>query len=523
MAAAHGPSAFISYAPLDDVHDDGLLTVLRERLSAEVSIQTGQKFPIFQDHHDISWGENWRRRIEEEIDAAAILLVIVTPQLFRSTAARDEVARFQVRERVLQRSDLIMPVYYIRTREIDEPARWEHDEMAALLASRQYADWRELRFERSTSPLVRKAIAQLATQIRTTVFAPESRSLPSAPERSEAVRGSRPLEAERETTSRPSLKVEPPTLIVDPYQRGDFTTIGAAIAAAHSGDRIVIRPGQYEESLVVNKPLEILGDGPADDVLVVARGATALEFQATIGRVANLTLRQGGGEGQWYGADITNGRLDLESCIISSQSLACVVIRSGADPRLRRNRIRSGNGAGVLVQDYALGTLEDNEISRNRLSGVEIRAGGNPVLRNNRIFENKESGVLVHRDGEGTVDDNEITGNGTGIAIGVGGNPVVRRNRISSSKHSGIFVYDGGQGDIEDNDIIANGLSGIEIENGGDPTVRENRINGNEYWAVWVRRGGRGTIEGNDLTANYGAWRFDESSQRLVSRERNRE
>jgi F-box protein 11 len=521
---ANGPSAFISYVRFDDAHDDGQLTAFRDRLSAEVSVQTGQEFPIFLDHADISWGENWRRHVEESIDASALLLVIVTPGLFHSRAARAEVTKFQEREGTLGRRDLIVPVYYISAREMDDPALRGRDEMAALLASRQFVDWRELRFEPLTSPLTRRSIAQLASLIRDTVFSPESLGLPPAVGRSEPVSGSPPQQGEQATTSRAGRKIDPPTSIVDQSRRGDFTTIGAAIAAAHPGDRIVVRPGLYEESLVVNKPLEILGDGPADDIRIWARGATALEFQATIGRVANLTLRQAGGDGQWYGADITSGRLDLEGCLISSDSLACVVIRGAADPRLRRNRISYGSGVGVLVHDYGLGTLEDNQIFGNRLSGAEIRARGNPTLRNNRIYGNLESGVLVHRDGEGTVEDNEIADNGTGTAISTGGNPVFRRNRISGSKHSGIFVYAGGQGYIEDNEVIANVLAGVEIGDGGDPVVRENRINGNGYRAVWIHPGGRGTFEGNDLTGNNGgAWQVDEGAQRLVTRARNRE
>ena len=112
-----------------------------------------------------------------------------------------------------------------------------------------------------------------------------------------------------------------------PIRRGDFATVGAAIKAAKPGDRILVRPGLYEEGLVVDKPLEILGDGPVADIEIRARGASVLAFQASIGRVANLTLRQAGGEGNWFGVDITQGRLDLEGCDISSQSLACVAIR----------------------------------------------------------------------------------------------------------------------------------------------------------------------------------------------------
>ena len=66
---AAGPAAFMSYVRFDDAHDDGQLSAFRERLAAEVRMQTGDEFPIFQDRNDIVWGQNWRKRIEETLDA----------------------------------------------------------------------------------------------------------------------------------------------------------------------------------------------------------------------------------------------------------------------------------------------------------------------------------------------------------------------------------------------------------------------------------------------------------------------
>lgn len=188
-------------------------------------------------------------------------------------------------------------------------------------------------------------------------------------------------------------------------------TVGAAIAKAKPGDRILVRPGLYEESLVVDKPLEILGDGPLEDIEIRAYQTSALMFQASIGRVTNLTLRQTEGA-QAYAVKIVQGRLELEGCDISSQSLAAVAIRDGADPRLRRNRIHGSKQAGVFVLDGGLGTLEDNEITGNAFAGVEIKSAGNPTLRRNEIHHNKQSGVLAHNSGLGTLEDNGITGNG---------------------------------------------------------------------------------------------------------------
>jgi len=265
---AAGPAAFMSYVRFDDAHDDGQLSAFRERLAAEVRMQTGDEFPIFQDRSDIAWGQNWRKRIEETLDAVTLLLVIVTPGLFKSRACRDEVARFSERERTLGRADLILPVYYVSARQMDDPESRKADDLASLLWTRQYADWRDLRFEPLTSPVVRKAIAALATRMRDAYDGVTTGAAPAAaPVGSRTGQRRMPVaEAAVVDQRMDGTRTEPPTHVVDAYHRGDFVSVRAAIEAASPGDRILVRPGLYEESLVVDKPLEIIGDGPVEDI-----------------------------------------------------------------------------------------------------------------------------------------------------------------------------------------------------------------------------------------------------------------
>ena len=204
-----------------------------------------------------------------------------------------------------------------------------------------------------------------------------------------------------------------------------------------------------------------------------------------MGMVRNLTLRQGGG-GKYYAVDIGQGRLVLEDCDITSQSLSCVAVHGGADPQIRRNCIHDGNQNGILVYENGLGTIEDNDIFGN--SRVGNRQG--------RMVANVE--------------------------IRQGANPVVRRNRIHDGKGPGILVGKNGLGTIEDNDIFANAYSGVEVKEGGNPTVRHNRIHKNSQQAVYVHDEGAGTFEDNDLRDNVeGAWYIESGCE--VKRARNQE
>ena len=160
------PVAFLSYVRSDDVHENGRLTQFCERLSAEVKMQTGEEFPIFQDRKDIRWGENWKERIENTLDEVTFLIPIITPSFFTSAPCRDEFNRFIEREKKLKRNDLILPVYYVSSPLLDIKEKCATDEIATIIASRQRVDWRDIRFVLPTAPEYGERLAEIAVQIR---------------------------------------------------------------------------------------------------------------------------------------------------------------------------------------------------------------------------------------------------------------------------------------------------------------------------------------------------------------------
>ncbi len=412
MNAIARPAAFLSYDRLDDRY--GHISKFKERLADEVCIQTGTEFTIFQDRDDILWGENWRSRVEDSLDDVAFFIPIITPSFFKSEYCRAELEQFLKREEGLNRTDLILPVYYVSTPLLDDAARRSEDALAQAISECQYADWRELRFEPFDSPRVGKELERLAAQIRYAMDVYESSG--SRAETSPALAGmtsnEKPHNQEKSYNQEKPYnqpKAEPKTLVVDQMHRGDHTTISEAIMDASPGDRIRVMPGLYEESLVIDKPLEIIGDGDPQDIVIRAADKSALLFRTTMGRVFNLTLQQLVAK-KCCCVDISQGRLELEGCDISSQSLGCIGIHGGADPRLRRNRIHEGKAEGISFYDDGLGILEENDISSNAGPGVIIIDGG-PTLRRNRINNNSGEAIRVLEKGRGTIEENDLREN----------------------------------------------------------------------------------------------------------------
>ncbi|MEZ5404113.1 MAG: SUMF1/EgtB/PvdO family nonheme iron enzyme [Bryobacteraceae bacterium] len=155
-----GGSAFLSYAHADD--HEGAVTRFAEILRVEIRQQLGREFELFQDRTDLSWGDNWKRRIDGSLDSVTFLIAILSPSLFSSAECRREVERFRERERQLGRDDLVLSVRWIDAEELTAA---DHD-LGQFLSSRQHIDWNRFRFNNPYPVTARRFIEQLAKDVK---------------------------------------------------------------------------------------------------------------------------------------------------------------------------------------------------------------------------------------------------------------------------------------------------------------------------------------------------------------------
>ena len=404
------PIAFWSYAHRDDEHEGGRLTELRTRLSGEIRIQTGKETEIFLDRTHITWGQQWKQRIDGSLSSATFLIPVLTPTLLSRPECRREIEQFLERERALGRNDLIMPIYYVNCPSLNTDTTADTDPIAAILKDRQYFDLRNYRHEALTSPDMGRLLTKMTSELVLAIS--RSSPLPSGGNSKEGqvLTKSRSggslknqtssLEDGRESASRflegPSSVIEPPTTTVDGMHRGNFPSLVEALSKAKPGDRILVRPGLYRGALVIEMPLEIIGLGNRGDVIIESADMNVLRFDATMGRIVNVSLRQIG-KNRGSCVKIVQGRLEIDDCDIRSDGPA-ITIEGGADPLLRRNRIHSLASAGVLISN-SRGTLEDNDIVECGSAGVAFFKGANPILRRNRIRNGHKMGVHVWEGG----------------------------------------------------------------------------------------------------------------------------
>jgi parallel beta-helix repeat protein len=300
-----------------------------------------------------------------------------------------------------------------------------------------------------------------------------------------------------------STTSEPRTWLIGPNADDDYPTIAQAIEVAEPNERLLVRAGLYDR-VVVDKPLEIVGEGMRGEVVIQANAHYAVRLDAPSGRLVNLTIQLTGGEG--CPVEIIQGRPELEFCDINGGSRGAVIINAQADPTLRGNRIRGSAGTGLIIANAGAGTFEDNDIAGNAAVGVVIGPGAVPTLRLNRVLDNGQSGVLFDKESRGTLENNEIAGNHlAGVEINFGAAPDVRENQIHHNSAIGVSVFDGGRGTIQRNRIYSNGTAGVAIGAADEVIVRSNQISNNAGVGILVVSGGKPQIQDNEISFNRAA------------------
>ncbi|MDR0849689.1 MAG: toll/interleukin-1 receptor domain-containing protein, partial [Propionibacteriaceae bacterium] len=154
---------FLSYSHADDDAECGRIRHLGNDIASEYGLLTGQEIHLFIDKKDLQWGDVWEDVIGDNLAKAAFFIPIITPRFFASAACRKELNDFSLKADKLGLGDLILPIYYATYAGLESEE--SGDSLVASVSSRQWIDWRPLRFSERTSPEYRQKINDLATRL----------------------------------------------------------------------------------------------------------------------------------------------------------------------------------------------------------------------------------------------------------------------------------------------------------------------------------------------------------------------
>ncbi|WP_300510947.1 right-handed parallel beta-helix repeat-containing protein [Crocosphaera sp.] len=288
-------------------------------------------------------------------------------------------------------------------------------------------------------------------------------------------------------------------MIVDLLGNGDFTSISEAIDNALPDTEIIIRPGLYRETIIIDKPLTLIGEGEGE-IIVESPTDYCLSMKTDYAIVRGLTLRKLLDNDYCLTVNILQGKsVLLEDCDVTS----ILIQGSKTNPVIRRCKIHNSSSIGMLIANNAQPTIEDCDIYENTNQAIHIEKDANPIIRSCRIFDGKTNGISIIQNGKGIIENCDIYNNSNpGIYISKDANPSILSCRVYDGKDDGISIVENGRGIIEHCDIYNNINPGIYISEEGNPSIDYCRIFDGKNFGIFVRENGQGIIENCDIYGN---------------------
>ena len=293
--------------------------------------------------------------------------------------------------------------------------------------------------------------------------------------------------------------------------QADFNSIQLAVAAALPGDKILVCPGTYAESVLVNKDdLRIEAQAAPGDVIL--QGTPAQQFGFHLLNTSGVLVQ--GFTVQQYRIGIlveTGSANTVRKNVTTANEIGIEVFNSAANV-VEQNISFNNTGVrfpGVFVagpQSIA-NIVRHNEAFGNDIGVGAITAGRGNVLFGNRAYANRNNGILNAMGSHGTViENNHSFENGlAGIAI-VGSTEVTARNNRSEKNTDGIRLANSSAINlVEKNEIFQNTQDGILLQTNVDAnTVQLNlvRSNGRDGIRIFDPASNGNRIERNVMREN---------------------
>jgi hypothetical protein len=299
---------------------------------------------------------------------------------------------------------------------------------------------------------------------------------------------------------------------------GPYHTITDGIRAAGYGGTVSVHPGEYSESLLITKPVTIVGkvdqtdpDNVVNLVTITPPGdipCASIDVDGSgFVSLRQLNLTAGSEHVQHSCVELDSGYLSVKDSSITAPSYVATLLARGGHMSIENTTIQGGReGVLVATQSDNAGTfyIVGSRIMHN-VTGIKVDGISQANIIDNDIHDNLSDGI-VYFQGRGRVIGNDIYDNArAGLVLQNSPvSPTVKVNNIRHNRSAGIVIQPstaestplpGGhglprsRGVICDNIISDNGGSGIDArESGLSPDCR-NTLSGNG--GEHRRRGGR--------------------------------
>ena len=280
---------------------------------------------------------------------------------------------------------------------------------------------------------------------------------------------------------------------------GNYSTIGNAILVAQPGDTIRVYAGIYNENIIINKKINLIGNGSINTTINGGGINNVIKITSNLVNISGFLLKNSGTE-------------------FSPNERAGIKLDEVNNVLIKNNNI-SYNQYGILIYKSNSIDIIDNMFFNNSGSIYLERSKSNKIMNNSMVncslfidgnsIEQYDSHIITKNN---TVNKKPLyyLKNKTGYIIPKNAGQVILVNCTSitikdqnfSNIHTGNEIVFSNNNIIKNNNYIFNDLFGIYLKNSNFNILQNNTCNSGNFNGMYILNSNTNTIKNNICNSN---------------------
>jgi Holliday junction resolvasome RuvABC ATP-dependent DNA helicase subunit len=276
------------------------------------------------------------------------------------------------------------------------------------------------------------------------------------------------------------------------------STIAEALAAASVGTLIVVGPGRYRETLVVDKPVTITAEDGPGTVEVVSRRGPVVSLATDSAAVSGIQITCDDRDNP--AIVVMQGQLSLTECAIRAAAWATIFSQDKGTVLMRDCEVRNTVGAGVVTTSPDGGQLEGCRLDELGTSGIVVAEGGSLTVRKSAVRKASGNGICLNGRGQLTVEDTEVTGTDKpAVAVEQNASISAVRLTVSDANAIGFYLATTQNVSLDECAVQGSGAEAVYVAEGCKPTLSGITIRNARGRGMHFTGRAGGTVSGADV------------------------